>query len=165
MESISKISLKSIGAQPAAHSIKTQTLLAHIYGNADRMLNGASTFGTFVKFIGTFEAINMQTGESFRSSNLLAPPILQDEIVNALLAAGAKAGKTKTPTSAQEDGTPATAPVEFAVAISARPVENKSGVGVGYEYTITPLVPFKDADTLNHLRAAAQPKEAKGAKK
>ncbi len=159
MESISKLSLKAIGAQPAPHSIKESTLLAHLYGTADRMLIGSSTFGTFTKFIGTFEAINMRTGEEFRSGYLVAPPILESEIQNALIAAGAKAGKAKSATAPQEDGLPATAPVEFAVAVYARPVENKSGVGVGYEYSINPLVPFKDADTLNHLRAVARPKQ------
>lgn len=159
MEMIGKISIKGIGAQPAPGSVKEPREIAKIFGSARQFAVGTTTYGDFVKFKGDFEAINMATGETFRSNSLLVPQILENMLVQALLDAGARAGKTKTAKDAEVQGDPATAPVEFAVIVGVRPAGSKDGAapaGTGYEFTLKPLVELRDSDPLAHLRQAVQ---------
>lgn len=147
-----KISMKSIGAQPKTGQTIVDGPVAHIYGSARNYLVGTSTYGEFTKFRGDFEAVNLATGESYRSQNLLLPDIAAGLLVSALHAAGAKHGTTKTATTPENPGEPATAPVEFAIEIGVRKTASDKPGGRGYEFTLRPLVETRDSDPLAALR-------------
>ena len=165
MEIIGKISLKGIGAQPAANSVTDSHDVAHIYGTARRFLIGTTTYGDYTKFQGDFEAVNTSNGETFRSNSLVLPELVEKMLVAALLAEGAKAGKVKTQNTPEVAGGEAQAPVEFAFAIGVRKTETKEGsVSRGYEYTIRPLIQLKGADPLAHLRDQVKALPAPNAK-
>ena len=147
-----KISMKSIGVQPKAGQPIVDGPVAHIYGSARNYLVGSSTYGEFTKFRGDFEAVNLSTGENYRSQNLLLPDIAAGLLVAALHAAGAKHGTTKTATTPENPGEPATAPVEFAIEIGVRKTASNKPGGRGYEFTLRPLVETRDSDPLAALR-------------
>ncbi|WWT37792.1 ssDNA binding protein [Enterobacteria phage PRDasparagus] len=143
MEIVSKLTLKTIGAQPKPHSIKENTALASIYGRVRGKKVGQSTFGDFIKFEGEFEGVNIATGEVFRSGALILPKVLES------LLAGAVDGENT---------------VDFAVEVWAKPSEKGN---TGYEYGIKPLIEPAASDELAQLRqtvkAAALPAPAKEA--
>ncbi|WWT39187.1 ssDNA binding protein [Enterobacteria phage PRDteal] len=128
MEIVSKLTLKTIGAQPKPHSIKGNTALASIYGRVRGKKVGQSTFGDFIKFEGEFEGVNIATGEVFRSGALILPKVLES------LLAGAVDGENT---------------VDFAVEIWAKPSEKGN---TGYEYGIKPLIEPAASDELAALR-------------
>ncbi|WWT38288.1 ssDNA binding protein [Enterobacteria phage PRDfuchsia] len=144
MEIVSKLTLKTIGAQPKPHSVKENTALASIYGRVRGKKVGQSTFGDFIKFEGEFEGVNLATGEVFRSGALILPKVLES------LLAGAVDGENTT--------------VDFAVEVWAKPSEKGN---TGYEYGIKPLIEPAASDELAQLRqtvkAAALPAPAKEA--
>lgn len=143
MEIVSKLTLKTIGAQPKPHSVKENTALASIYGRVRGKKVGQSTFGDFIKFEGEFEGVNLATGEVFRSGALILPKVLES------LLAGAVDGENT---------------VDFAVEVWAKPSEKGN---TGYEYGIKPLIEPAASDELAQLRqtvkAAALPAPAKEA--
>ncbi len=147
-----KISMKSIGAQPKTGQEFAEGPAAHIYGSARNYLVGISTYGEFMKFRGEFEAVNLATGESYRSANLLLPDIAASLLISALHAAGAKHGTVKTANEAENPGEPATAPVEFAIEIGIRKSKNVQPGGAGYEFTLRPLIETRDSDPIAALR-------------
>lgn len=128
MEIVSKLTLKSIGAQPKPHSVKENTALASIYGRVRGKKVGQSTFGDFIKFEGEFEGVNIATGEVFRSGALILPKVLESLLVGAV------------------DGENT---VDFAVEIWAKPSEKGN---TGYEYGVKPLIEPAASDELASLR-------------
>ncbi|AAX45597.1 ssDNA binding protein [Enterobacteria phage PR4] len=141
MEIVSKLTLKTIGAQPKPHSVKENTALASIYGRVRGKKVGQSTFGDFIKFEGEFEGVNIATGEVFRSGALILPKVLES------LLAGAVDGENT---------------VDFAVEIWAKPSEKGN---TGYEYGVKPLIEPAASDELAALRnqvKAALPAPAAG---
>ncbi|WYA79124.1 ssDNA binding protein [Salmonella phage PKJ.Ry.20.3] len=128
MEIVSKLTLKTIGAQPKPHSVKENTALASIYGRVRGKKVGQSTFGDFIKFEGEFEGVNIATGEVFRSGALILPKVLES------LLAGAVDGENT---------------VDFAVEIWAKPSEKGN---TGYEYGVKPLIEPAASDELAALR-------------
>lgn len=67
--------------------------ICKIWGVAGRMKPGANDFGEFVRFVGDFRAVNLNTGELFRSSVCLLPKFLEEDMAGAM-ASGAD-GATK----------------------------------------------------------------------
>lgn len=128
MEIVSKLTLKTIGAQPKPHSVKENTALASVYGRVRGKKVGQSTFGDFIKFEGEFEGVNIATGEVFRSGALILPKVLES------LLAGAVDGENT---------------VDFAVEIWAKPSEKGN---TGYEYGVKPLIEPAASDELAALR-------------
>ncbi len=155
-----KISMKTIGVQPKAGQPITDGPIAHVYGSARNYLVGSSNYGTFTKFRGDFEAVNLATGESYRSQNLLLPEIASGLLIAALHAAGAKHGTAKTASTQEEPGEPATSPVEFAIEIGLRKTKSDKPGGAGYEFTLRPLIEAKDSDPLAALRTAVEKHKA-----
>lgn len=131
---IKKITLKTIGAQPAPNSIDVTTDLCAVYGRADRMELGSTTFGEYVKFKGQFEAQNIATGEIFQSGELIVPEIVSDLITGAMEANEGQA-------------------VEFAFIITAIADKKEGGQGRGYQFTAKPLIEEQKSDPLAMLRA------------
>lgn len=137
MELQSKISLKSIGAQPKAGSLAEGEVkkLAVFYGRCTGYVTGESSFGEFVKFRGSFEAVNADTGEVYRSSNILMPDIITNLLRDAL--------------DNREDDSAA---LEFAIELGAKYATTSRG----YEYTVVPLVQLAESDELGRLRNEIQ---------
>jgi len=154
---VSKISLKSIGATPAKNSVEAgkPVTLAAIYGTVHKHETVTTTFGDSERFVGNVEAINIATGDTYRSGKMFVPSIVEE-----LLAAAV---------DSVEDGS-----VEFALEIGA---EHSEKGNMGYAYTVKPLRKMAEADSLAHLRAEvadklaalpapeAKPETSKGAKK
>jgi len=149
---LSKITLKAIGAQPRPHTLTERTLVAEVYGSARRYSVGSTTFGSFVKFHGDFEATNSTSGEAFRSPALLLPELAQELIVSALNNAGATASKIKSAESKAITGESASSAVDFAFAIICVPIAYDSPSTTGYKYQIEPIVEPTGADPLAALR-------------
>jgi len=157
MQILNKITMKSIDAQPKARSVTAPRLLAHIYGTARTFREGSSAFGIFRSFIGDFEAVTLETGEITRSNRILLPPVAEKLLTEQMLSLGARPGKERTATSAEEEGQEGSSPVDFAFAIGVKPQFGPDGKtiverGSGYEYTLEPLMETKVSDTLAHLR-------------
>jgi hypothetical protein len=154
MEIIPKITMKTIDAQPAPRSVEVKKDLAHIYGRADRVNEGSTTYGIFHKYKGMFKAMNLETGEVFQSSNLLLPEIADSILLEGMLAAGATLGKEKTGKDAEQVGEKVKGdPVEFALCIGVIPMDSKDGTGRGYQFTAKPLFESKAADPLAAIEA------------
>lgn len=149
MEIIPKITLKTIGAQPAPRTIKAKIDLCHIYGRADRVNEGQTVYGIFHKYKGIFKAVNLETGEIYQSGNLLLPEIADAILLQGMLDAGATLGKEKTAKDAETSGERVKGdPIEFALCIGAVPQESKDGTGRGYSLTAKPLFESQTADPL-----------------
>ncbi len=156
---IPKITMKTVDAQPAPRTVTVKEDLVHIFGRAERVNEGSTTYGIFHKYKGTFEAVNLKTGEVYRSSSLLLPEIADGILLPEMLARGATLGKEKTAKSPEESGQPVSAdaqPVDFALAIGVVPQESKDESGRGYQYSVRPLMEATTADPLASLRAVSQ---------
>lgn len=147
-----KISLKTIGCQPKTGAKIVACTVAHVYGSARNYVIGSSTYGEYTKFRGDFEAVNLSSGESYRSGNLLLPDVAADLLASALHAAGAKHGRAKSPGIDGDDGEDALAPIEFAVEIGIRPKTSDKPGGMPYEWTVRPLIEARDSDPLVSMR-------------
>lgn len=131
---VSKLTVKTVGAQPARHSVKAPTMLATIFGRCTAKEAGTSDHGEYVKFKGEFEGFNVSNGESYRANVLIVPKILEallDQAINT------------------EDNNA----VDFAVEIWAEPNEKSI---TGYSYGVKPLIEPKESDALAALRSLAQ---------
>lgn len=135
-ELLSKLSLKGMGAQPKARSLKEgdKFAIAAIYGSANRHDVASSTFGDSVRFMGDFEGITIATGKRFRSGKAFLPGIVEDILADAINGLDQEKGQTS---------------VEFAFEIG---VEYSEKGNTGYQYTVKPLVKLAQSDALAHLR-------------
>src|SRR5712692_5487556 len=59
-------------------------VLMRVWGTARRLKPGESDNGPFVKFLGAFRALNVETGELFRAPVVLLPKFLEDELAGAM---------------------------------------------------------------------------------
>ncbi len=89
---IPKITMKTVDAQPAPRTVTVKEDLVHIFGRAERVNEGSTTYGIFHKYKGTFEVVNLKTGEVYRSSALLLPEIADRILLPEMLARGATLG-------------------------------------------------------------------------
>ena len=74
---VSKLTVKTMKAQPARHSVEQDNLIATIYGRCTDKKAGTSDHGEYIRFIGEFEGINAATGEAYRSGNMIVPKTLE----------------------------------------------------------------------------------------
>ena len=135
MELLSKITVKTVGCQPKKGSIEVAKALFTVYGIARGYKMGVSNFGEFITFKGDIEAKNQETGEVYRSSNLILPNLISGMLQGAI------------------DGSP-DSDIEVALIVGVKP----SDTPMGYEYTIKPLMEMKEADSLVALRALVNDK-------
>ncbi|MGC8541025.1 MAG: hypothetical protein ACP5QA_10400 [Phycisphaerae bacterium] len=146
-EIISKITMKTVGAQPAPRSVTKKEDLVRIYGRADRVSEGSTTYGIFHKYKGDFKAVNLITGEAFRSGTLLLPEIADPLLLNAMLAAGATLGKEKTAKTPEVEGEKVKGePIFFGLIIGVIPQESADESGRGYQYTVKEAFESQVAD-------------------
>lgn len=138
MEVLRKITLRNLGCDIATikgliAQVKEgeKVVLARIVGIASGYKTGQTDKGEYVKLLGEFRAVNLQTGESFQSPQAIIPSFIAENFLPALQASGT---------------------VEFAVQVDAKA---KATAVAGYEFTMTPLVESKASDRMTELMAIA----------
>jgi hypothetical protein len=131
---ITKITMKSIGAQPKPKSIKEgeSIKLANVYGRVRGMETGSTQYGDYTLFRGTFEAINLKTGEVYAAGKMILPAVLESLIT----------------------GNFTDEAMDFAFTITAMYSEKGN---TGYTFGASPLIEPAAADELEYLRKAALP--------
>ncbi|MHB8071873.1 MAG: hypothetical protein ACYDHF_08015 [Candidatus Cryosericum sp.] len=151
---VPKITIKSIaGAIDLEKLLKAENkeiALAHIFGLARKAAPDSSQYGDFIRFRGSFKAINIETGETMQSGSLILPSTAQE------LLAGAFSEETTE--------------VKFGFQIG---VKYDPKVATKYTYTVVSLTPAAQNDPLlaleaqikNELKALTAPKEETGGKK
>jgi hypothetical protein len=139
---ISKITMASIGCNPGAvKTLKPEDLskegdlpLARLYGKLSKVkyeedkVNGQ----VYTAFIGNFEAINMQSGEVFKSGKMFLPKGISELVEN---------GVKSAPEGAQ---------VGFAFEVRSQNANNP----IGYSYRVLALKSPEATDELKELRDA-----------
>lgn len=134
MKPVRKITVKAVyGAvdiEKVLAAKDTGLPIMDVYGIATAAKEGESDYGVYCKFIGQFRAVNLETGETFRSATLLLPRFLEEQLMG-LLGGGAVAA-------------------EFAVRIQA--VYDKTSA-TKYVYVADSLVEAQESDAFKALEA------------
>lgn len=135
MEILRKLTIKTAGfdiasVKAALGENKTADLLK-VVGVTTEARPGQTDKGEYIKFGGTFRAVNLQTGETFESATAIFPNFIAESLATAL-------------SQSQE--------VEFGLLIGAK--ANSTSV-TGYEFTVRPLIEAKVSDKMGALIAAA----------
>lgn len=156
MNLVKKLSAKSIIGNVMAQfpknketgkpEVGTELKLYRIYGIANAIKIGQSTFGDWTAFHGQFEAVAEESGQVFRGGQCFLP-----EVAEVLLA----------PVVMKQ---PEGAGVQFAFDIGARITKGKIEGEVSYEYTVKPVIAMAENDALagfkKELLALSAPKAA-----
>lgn len=84
-----KISVKTVYGKPDPEMIPENGALpcVRMVGGINKMRTGEGNFGPWVAFKGQFIAVNLQTGESFKGSELFLPDVASDLIESAVIEA------------------------------------------------------------------------------
>ena len=113
--------------------------LFHIVGRAESIETGEGTHGPWTRFVGSFEAVNVDNGENSVSNKAYFPEPYESLTYAALKNAGGGS-------------------VEIACTISVTKVE---ALPTGYKYGVRSLQEIKPADDLAHLRGLLPPVKPK----
>lgn len=105
--------------------------LFNVIGVVDGVKPGSTDKGDYIKLIGTFEATNLETGETFQSGACILPNFLSDGIGAAMMRPNANS-------------------VQFALTIGAKTDEKSV---TGYVYTGENLLPPSEHSPLVALRS------------
>lgn len=136
---VSKLTIKTMGAQPPKNSVEEKTMLATIYGRCTAKKPGTSDYGEYIRFKGEFEGVNAFDGKVYRSATMIVPKTLEELLDVAIKLDEANA-------------------VDFAVEVWVEPSERSI---TGYTYIIKPLTEPEESDVLASLRQLAAPSNAK----
>jgi len=153
MNLVKKLSFKTIVPKPAFEfvsvfdedtgaEVKEKRVIsgeyARIIGQVRETLIAAHPqYGDAVRFKGAFRGTNILTGETYESGDLFLPGTAETYLYSGFLAAK----KSDTFES-----------VEFAFDIGLKYQPKRDGIGVGYEYTVRPLIAAtKQADPFAQL--------------
>ena len=130
MNIVKKITVKGVMDDkiPAPEKGKPKAL-CHVFGVVRSAKGSSTTFGPYIRFSGTFEAINLETGEQFHSGTLILPGIAESLLFGAC-------------------GEHPEASVEFAFEIGVK----ASNSPVKYDFTVKSLIDQRGADPLKALR-------------
>jgi hypothetical protein len=123
---IKKISVKNVCGK--VYAPEKQTELMTVVGVCTGTRTGSTQYGDFTGLRGTFHAVNLETGEAFRSSQCFLADDVTDMITSQLVMEGVES-------------------VEFAFSIGVKP----SDAPIGYEYTAKPLLEPGENDPLEGL--------------
>lgn len=128
--SVRKMTVKSIcGPVDLEKLIKSKKLaLMDLWGIASRTKGITTDYGSAVRFIGQFRAVNLDTGELFTSTRLYLPSALEEELQAAM--SGAESA-------------------EFGLRIFV--IYDKSNTGMPYYYDAESLVKPANTDALAAL--------------
>lgn len=149
---LKKISAKNVCGEIVAPAIGLEVPLMIVMGYAKSMESKATVYGDSMAFYGDFKAINVATGEAYRSGTCYLPDVAEDLLKSIL---------------GQTEGV-----VEFGFAVSAVGVKGRTPGEAGkYEYRCKPLMEASEKDPMRALeeqlkKRLAAPKEehAKGKK-
>lgn len=139
---VAKLSIKAVGCDPKQVHNEEYTKkhggkspLTRMYGRATglKYVDNKSTGTIDTKFTGTFEAVNLQNGNLFRSGVLYLPKGVSEMLESAV-------------NSANKDD--AAGSVDFAFEIRSVKASNP----IGYSYEAVPLIKPAEADELEQLR-------------
>jgi len=87
-EILRKLTIKAIGCKPDFNKLLEtegkKMKLAKIYGIARKAKPDSSEYGNFVRFTGSFRAVNLDTGEIYESGAMILPGVAQDLLAAAL---------------------------------------------------------------------------------
>lgn len=135
MQILRKITLKGVAGkidfEKLLEAENRRMDLMKVYGTARKAKPDQSDLGPYVRFSGSFRAMNIATGEMFESGVMILPGIAQDLIMGALDSDGAEA-------------------VDFGFIISVK--YNAESV-TKYEYDIQSLMSPSRDDPLERLAA------------
>ena len=125
-----KLSTAKIMGKISARDVKEgeNVDLFEVVGIASGSKTGESDYGPWASLTGNFAAVNLRTGEKFRSGVAFLPDVALDPIMGQLGAAAQA--------------------VEFGWIIG---IKDSSSVQCGYEYYARPLVPASENDPLERL--------------
>lgn len=125
---VSKISVAKCHGKLDKKNLPKAPIL-RVAGIASGTLTGSSTYGPWTALSGDFYAVNLETGEEFRSGKCFMPATALSLVEGAL--AGSPEG------------------VEFAFDFGVKAAEN----AIGYEYTTKSVVKAKESDAMGALLA------------
>lgn len=137
MQYLKKLSVKKVCGRPEfekGSANGTEISLMQVFGQATGTKGGTSDYGDWECLLGSFEATNMETGETFRAAQLFMPDVAHEPIAQAVKLAS--------------NGI-----VDFAVEIVAVKDAESS---VGYVYSMKPLIQAEESDPIRILREKAQ---------
>ena len=131
-EFLTKLTLKGIGCNPRIAATENKKVaLARIYGVATGIKTKVDPKGDVFEAIeGSFEAVNLKTGEVYRSGLLFLPGGIHETLTGSLKKGG--------------DG----ATIRFGLEVSAIPASNP----IGYSYSARSLIPDAGDDLLADMR-------------
>ena len=134
-EFLTKLTLKAIGCNPRIAATEGKKVpLARIYGIATGIKTKIDPKGdTFEAIEGSFEAVNLKTGEVYRSGLLFLPGGIHETLTGSLKKGG--------------EGTT----IRFGLEVSAIPASNP----IGYSYSAKSLIPDAGDDLLADMRKSA----------
>lgn len=133
---VSKMSIKTMKCDPkATKNSATPIPIARIYGTVDdsKVIDSDKTGKPSIQFFGTFEGVNLQTGEVFESSKLFLPRIVEDVLETAI-----------HPSNGEKRSN-----IAFAFELSTGAGESP----VGYVFSAKNLRKLQENDPLAELRA------------
>lgn len=130
---VSKLTIKTMKAQPKSGEVTEPKMIATLYGRCSDKKIGTSDYGEFIRFKGEFEGVNADTGDSFRSGDMIVPGILESLLDSAI--------------TVDENNS-----VDFAVEVWVEPSDRSM---TGYTYNIKPLIKPQESDALAELRNLA----------
>lgn len=130
---LKKLSAKNVVGNIVAPPIGVEKELLVLMGFVKSSEIKTTTFGDSTGFHGDFKAINVETGEEFRSGTCYLPDVASDLLANALAASNG-------------------AVVEFGFKVSIIGVKSKiDGEANKYEYRCKPLMEASENDPLAAL--------------
>lgn len=138
---VTKMSVKTLGANPARAKTDNKSVdLVRIYGIASGLAFKADpkTGDIQTAVTGSFEGVNLETGEVYSSGVLWLPGGIQELLVNAV-----DTGET------DKNDKPVYNSVKFGFTISSVPATNP----IGYSYTAEQLIDAAKNDPLADLRS------------
>lgn len=131
-----KLSTKTIcGTLKAPYTTRP---IYRVIGVANGIRKGQGTYGEWRAFSGSFEALNLETGEKFAGTSCFLPSVAEDLLSIAL---------------SQAQGADANASIQFALEVGIKPLKRRDGTD-GYEFTVKPLIPVASNDALSNLRTS-----------
>lgn len=127
---ITKITVKNVCGSPDLEAIlkapNKQIELMDVYGLARKAIPGESQYGPYVKFSGSFKAVNLDTGETVQSGALILPGTAQELLAGAF----------------SDDATE----IKFGFKIGVK--YDKESKGTGYSFVVTSLTEPAENDPL-----------------
>lgn len=152
----SKIGLKPVEIKALVDAEKKSCPVARILGRTSGFQVVSGELGESNRFDGEFEAINMLTGEVFRSKNLFIPQLASDLLEGILQGANDKEAEKVEVDAKTKKGMEKQLKVkfqkniEFAIDLVAIPSKSQTG----YEWNAQPVIEVKTEDPFKALKGS-----------